>query len=81
MYIIFRVYNLLSDKIDVKLYVDPLELQRQGKLTFKTDGKFTVTARSCQGGFTRVKNTARCSEFARTSKRSRIHLELCLLFF
>ncbi|KAK0610737.1 hypothetical protein B0T14DRAFT_487161 [Immersiella caudata] len=46
VYIIFRVYHLLSDMIDVKLYVDPLELQRQGKLTFKTDGKFTVTAKS-----------------------------------
>jgi hypothetical protein len=46
VYIIFRAFHLLTDKIDVKLYVDPLELQRQGKLTFKTDGKFTVTARA-----------------------------------
>jgi hypothetical protein len=45
IYIIFRVFHLLSDDIDVKLYVDPLELQRKGELTFSTEGKFTVTAR------------------------------------
>ena len=34
----------------------------------------------CQGGFTRVKNTARCSGFARSSRVDRIHLETCPSF-
>jgi hypothetical protein len=43
VYIIFRVFNLYSDDIDVKLYVDPLELKKQGQLQFARN--FTVTAR------------------------------------
>lgn len=46
IYIIFRVFNLLTDGVDVKLYVDPLDLQRRKQLRFSTEGKFTVTAAS-----------------------------------
>ncbi|KAK3936617.1 hypothetical protein QBC46DRAFT_461396 [Diplogelasinospora grovesii] len=41
MCIIFRVYNLYSNSIGLKLYVDPLELERQGKLEFLAE-EYTV---------------------------------------
>jgi len=41
IYIIFRVFELFTDKIDVKLYVDPPELERQGVLEFLAD-KYVV---------------------------------------
>ncbi len=44
VYIIFRVFNLYTDAIDVKLYIYPLELERQGQLEFTAD-KFTVRAK------------------------------------
>ncbi|KAK4452224.1 hypothetical protein QBC34DRAFT_457252 [Podospora aff. communis PSN243] len=34
VYIIFRLFNMFTDKINVKLYVDPAELERQGELDF-----------------------------------------------
>ncbi|KAK0742653.1 hypothetical protein B0T18DRAFT_168089 [Schizothecium vesticola] len=45
VYIIFRVFNMFSDKINVKLYVDPAELERRGELDFSTD-TYTVKARA-----------------------------------
>ncbi|KAK5657900.1 hypothetical protein OQA88_2449 [Cercophora sp. LCS_1] len=44
VYIIFRVFNMFTDRVGVKLYVDPVELQRRGELDFSTD-KYTVRAR------------------------------------
>ena len=41
IYIIFRVYNLGRQSMGLKLYVDPEEHRRQGKLSFTTD-KWTV---------------------------------------
>lgn len=43
VYIIFRVFNMFSDRINVKLYIDPAELERQGELDFSTD-TYTVRA-------------------------------------
>lgn len=34
IYIIFRVFEMFEDKINCKLYVNPPELERQGKLEF-----------------------------------------------
>ena len=45
VYIIFRVFNMFSDKINVKLYIDPAELERQGELDFSTD-TYTVRAKT-----------------------------------
>jgi hypothetical protein len=45
VYIIFRVFNMFSGKINVKLYVDPAELERRGELDFSTD-TYTVRARA-----------------------------------
>jgi hypothetical protein len=45
VYIIFRVFNMFSDEINVKLYVDPVELERRGELDFSTD-TYTVKARA-----------------------------------
>lgn len=44
MYVILRVFNLLTDMIGVKLYANPLDMQSRGELSFCTDGEFTVTA-------------------------------------
>ena len=41
MYIIFRVFDLFSDEIDVRLFVNPPDLERQGKLEFSTE-QYTV---------------------------------------
>jgi hypothetical protein len=41
VYIIFRVFELYSDAIDLRLYVNPPELERQGKLEFLAE-KYTV---------------------------------------
>ena len=43
IYIIFRVFQLYTDRLDFKIFVNPLELQRQGQLEFMTD-KYTVCA-------------------------------------
>lgn len=43
VYIIFRVFQLYDGGIDVKVYVNPPELQRQGLLRFSSD-KYTVRA-------------------------------------
>ncbi|KAK4166977.1 hypothetical protein QBC43DRAFT_298156 [Cladorrhinum sp. PSN259] len=43
IYIIFRVFNMFTDKIDVKLYVNPAGLETRGELRFKTvTEKYTV---------------------------------------
>lgn len=39
VYIIFRVFNMFSDKVDVKLYVNPVELERKGMLSFSRRGR------------------------------------------
>ncbi|OIW34078.1 hypothetical protein CONLIGDRAFT_667268 [Coniochaeta ligniaria NRRL 30616] len=41
VYIIFRVFQLYSNAIGMRLYVNPPELERQGKLEFSAE-KFTV---------------------------------------
>jgi hypothetical protein len=41
IYIIFRVFNLYSNEIDLRLYVNPPELEREGKLEFSAE-KYTV---------------------------------------
>lgn len=38
MYVILRVFNLLTDMIGVKLYANPLDMQSRGELSFSTDG-------------------------------------------
>ncbi|KAK4199203.1 hypothetical protein QBC40DRAFT_266127 [Triangularia verruculosa] len=43
VYIIFRVFNLYTDRIDVRLFVNPAELERQGLLTFSAE-KYIVKA-------------------------------------
>jgi len=43
IYIIFRVFQLYTNRLDFKIYVNPLELQREGQLKFITD-KYTVRA-------------------------------------
>jgi len=45
VYIIFRVFNMFNDKINVKLYIDPAELERQGELDFLTD-TYTVRVKT-----------------------------------
>ncbi|KAK4177154.1 hypothetical protein QBC36DRAFT_327734 [Triangularia setosa] len=45
LYIIFRVFNLYTDKIDVRLFVNPSELERQGLLKFSPE-KYSVKATS-----------------------------------
>ncbi|KAK4223371.1 hypothetical protein QBC38DRAFT_52884 [Podospora fimiseda] len=42
VYIIFRVFNMLTDRIDVKLYINPAQLEEQGKLDFTTIGDWVV---------------------------------------
>lgn len=41
VYCIVRVYDLLSDKIGVKLFIDPWRF-RDGQLTFDTTDKWRV---------------------------------------
>jgi hypothetical protein len=45
VYIIFRVFSLATYEIDVRLYVNPLNLQAQGVLHFEqcSVSKFRVT--------------------------------------
>ncbi|KAK1761584.1 hypothetical protein QBC47DRAFT_409582 [Echria macrotheca] len=45
VYIIFRVFDMFSDRVNVKLYVNPVELERRGVLDFSTD-TYTVRARA-----------------------------------
>jgi hypothetical protein len=45
LYIIFRVFNMFTDEVNVKLYVNPAELERRGVLDFSTD-TYTVRARA-----------------------------------
>lgn len=44
IYIIFRVFNLYTNQIDVKLYVDPVKLESEGRLIFTAD-RLTVKPR------------------------------------
>ncbi|KAK3315550.1 hypothetical protein B0H66DRAFT_628718 [Apodospora peruviana] len=37
IYIIFRVFNIYWQSIDARLYVDPIELEREGRLEFSAD--------------------------------------------
>ncbi|RYP79019.1 hypothetical protein DL770_006764 [Monosporascus sp. CRB-9-2] len=41
IYIIFRVFNLYTNQVNVKLYVDPAKLEREGQLVFTAD-RWTV---------------------------------------
>ncbi|RYP09924.1 hypothetical protein DL764_000966 [Monosporascus ibericus] len=41
IYIIFRVFNLYTSQVNVKLYVDPAKLEREGQLVFTAD-RWTV---------------------------------------
>lgn len=41
VYMIFRVYNLNSDKIGLRVYPDPAELEQTGELLF-TPGAWSV---------------------------------------
>ncbi|RYP49446.1 hypothetical protein DL768_004856 [Monosporascus sp. mg162] len=41
IYIIFRVFNLYTSEVNVKLYVDPAKLEREGQLVFTAD-RWTV---------------------------------------
>ncbi|KAK0726345.1 hypothetical protein B0T21DRAFT_371413 [Apiosordaria backusii] len=45
IYIIFRVFNLYTDRIDVRLFVNPPELERQGLLKFVPE-KYIVKVES-----------------------------------
>lgn len=45
IYVIFRVFNLYTDQIGVKLYVDPVKLESEGRLIFAAD-RWTVRPRS-----------------------------------
>ncbi|KAK0611662.1 hypothetical protein B0T14DRAFT_333383 [Immersiella caudata] len=42
VYLIFHVFKMLSEKVDVRLYVNPVELERQRTLHFSPDN-YTVT--------------------------------------
>jgi hypothetical protein len=42
IYVVFRVYNLGRDSLDVKVYVDPEAHRRQGSLAFASH-TWTVT--------------------------------------
>ncbi|KAK4641164.1 hypothetical protein QC761_609930 [Podospora bellae-mahoneyi] len=43
VYIIFRVFNLYTDRIDVRLFVNPVALERQGLLRFSPE-RYSVRA-------------------------------------
>lgn len=43
VYIIFRVFNLYTDRIDVRLFVNPAALERQGLLRFSPE-RYSVRA-------------------------------------
>jgi hypothetical protein len=46
LYIIFRVHDIFDEDIAFRLYVDPVQLEGQGKLCFHWDGwhqKYKVT--------------------------------------
>ncbi|KAK0706087.1 hypothetical protein B0T26DRAFT_755619 [Lasiosphaeria miniovina] len=44
VYIIFRVFNLYKAEVDVRLYVDPVQMEADGLLEFSID-KYTVRFR------------------------------------
>lgn len=48
IYVIFRVFDLYTNYVNMKLYVDPIKLKREGQLVFQDNG-WTVkpVARHC----------------------------------
>ena len=42
VYIIFRVFNLDKDKIDMRLYVDPAGMEERGELQFTSESYSVV---------------------------------------
>lgn len=44
IYVLFRVFNLGTESTGLKIYVDPEQQRRSGKLKFITDGTYMVIA-------------------------------------
>ena len=43
VYVIFRVFNLGMETTGLRIYVDPHEQRRTGRLNFMTNATYTVT--------------------------------------
>lgn len=43
VYVVFRVFRLGTESTGLRIYVDPEEQRRTGKLTFKTDASYWVS--------------------------------------
>ena len=43
IYLITRIFNLESDEIGLRVYLDPIEAEAKGELTFTTDATWKVT--------------------------------------
>ncbi|KAK3387764.1 hypothetical protein B0H63DRAFT_542160 [Podospora didyma] len=52
IYILFRLFNMLDDTIDVKVYVNPIQLDRDGVLKFSADD-YLVTPLQLDGSMGR----------------------------
>lgn len=44
VYLLIRVYNVETDNLDVKFYLNPWKLYLDGVLDFRSEGGYTVRA-------------------------------------